>query len=343
MGRTRLLDIARQVGVSEATVSRVLNDRSGVSEKTRSAVLEAARRLGRLAPQMPALSVGRSVGVVVPDLENPIFAQWLERIEAHAFEADATVQVAMRVRTRDRERAAVDRFLQAGASGIIMVSGFHAYAQDPPQHYRDLIAAGVPLVLVNGVREGLDAAFISTDDSDAIDAAVRHLRELGHRRIGLAVGDEHTWPVRAKIAAFERSGSAERAGDRPIAFTDFSRAGGYEAAGELVRRGATAIVCGSDVMATGVLEGARAAGLRVPGDLSVVGYDDIPQASMTTPPLTTIRQDVDAMARAAVRAALGGGDRSRRPVRTELVVRPQLVVRGSTGAAPGSRADTMAR
>lgn len=337
--RARLIDIAQQVGVSEATVSRVLNGRDGVNESTRAAVLGAARSLGRLAPHGAALSKERVIGVVVPDLENPVFAQWAERIEAHAFEAGASVIVGMRARTLEREREILDRLMLAGASGIIVVSGFHANDQGVPSFYADTVRSGLPLVLVNGVREGVDAAFISTDDAEAVAASLAHLTGLGHQRIGLAVGDEHTWPVRTKVAAFEHSGPAE---DRPIAYTDFSVAGGYEAAVELARLGASAILCGSDVMAIGALEGLRSLGLSVPGDVSVLGYDDIPQASMTVPPLTTVRQSIGPMARAAVRAALGGGEGSRRPMRTDLLVRPQLVVRGSTGIAPRG-ADTMER
>jgi DNA-binding LacI/PurR family transcriptional regulator len=193
-------------------------------------------------------------------------------------------------------------------------------------------------VLVNGVREDLEAAFLSTDDEDAVRSVLTHLHELGHERVGLAVGDEHTWPVREKLRAFEEVTSSWGGGTRPVAFTDFSYAGGYEAARDLVGRGATAIVCGSDVMAAGALEGVRSQGLAVPRDVSVVGYDDVFWASLTDPPLTTVRQAVGSIARAAVRTALGGGEDSRRPARTEVVFRPQLVVRGSTAAAPDGAA-----
>ncbi|MGO1257396.1 MAG: LacI family DNA-binding transcriptional regulator, partial [Brachybacterium sp.] len=155
---------------------------------------------------------------------------------------------------------------------------------------------------------------------------------------GLAVGDEHTWPVREKLRAFEAVTADWAEHPQPVSFTDFSYAGGYEAARDLVERGVTAIVCGSDVMAAGALEGVRSQGLSVPRDVSVVGYDDVFWASLTNPPLTTVRQAVGSLARAAVRTALSGGEDSRRPTRTEVVVRPQLIVRGSTAAAPGGAA-----
>ena len=328
----RLIDIAREAGVSEATVSRVLNGRSGVNEETRRVVIDVARRLGRDVGH-EAVRSGPLVGLLVPDLENQVFTSWAERIEAELFERGASLLVGLRARTVEREREILQRFLSSGAEAIILLSGHHAQERGPLDHYREVIAAGTPLVLVNGVREDLDAAYLSTDDEHAVRAALTHLQDLGHRRIGLAMGDEHTWPVREKLRAYDEGMAAAAPGDRPVAFTDFSYAGGYEAARDLVERGATAIVCGSDVMAAGALEAIRAMGLSVPGDVSVVGYDDVFWAALTNPPLTTVRQAVPALARAAVRAALGGGEASRRPARTEVVVRPQLVARGSTGAA----------
>ncbi|MBB5831809.1 LacI family DNA-binding transcriptional regulator [Brachybacterium aquaticum] len=334
---TRLIDIARSAGVSEATVSRVLNGRAGVNEATRRSVLEVARRMGRDVGPV-ASGGGPLVGVLVPDLDNQVFTAWAERIEAELFERGASTLVALRARTVEREREILQRFLHSGAEAIIVVSGHHAQERGPLDHYREVTAAGVPLVLVNGVREDLEAAFLSTDDEHAVTSVLGHLRELGHERLGLAVGDEHTWPVREKLRVFESVTADWEGAPQPVAFTDFSYAGGYEAARDLVERGATAIICGSDVMAAGALEGVRSQGLSVPRDVSVVGYDDVFWASLTDPPLTTVRQAVGPIARAAVRNALGGGEDSRRPARTEVVFRPQLVVRGSTAAAPGGAA-----
>lgn len=330
---TRLIDIARTAGVSEATVSRVLNGRSGVNEATRRSVLEVAQKMGRAVGPM-ATGGGPLVGVLVPDLENQVFTAWVERIEAELFELGASTLVALRARTVEREREILQRFQHLGVEAIIVISGHHAQQRAPLDHYREVTAAGIPLVLINGVREDLDAAYLSTDDEHAVRVVLTHLQELGHQRVGLAVGDEHTWPVREKVRVFEAFTAQWQEGPQPIAFTDFSYAGGYEAARDLVGRGATAIICGSDVMAAGALEGVRSQGLSVPREISVVGYDDVFWASLTNPPLTTVRQAVGSIARAAVRAALGGGEDSRRPARTEVVVRPQLIMRGSTGVAP---------
>ncbi|WP_114855046.1 LacI family DNA-binding transcriptional regulator [Brachybacterium sp. YJGR34] len=333
----RLIDIARAAGVSEATVSRVLNGRPGVNEETRRTVIETARGLGR-GVGVEAARSGPLVGVLVPDLDNQVFATWTDRIEAELFERGASALVAMRARTVEREREILQRFLSCGVDAIIVVSGFHAQESATAEHYREVVGVGVPLVLVNGVREDVDAAFLSTDDEHAMRLVLTHLQDLGHRRIGLAVGDEQTWPVREKLRVFEEVRDQLPGRKWPTAFTDFSYAGGYEAARDLVVREATAIVCGSDVMAVGALEGLRSQGLSVPRDVSVVGYDDVFWAGLTDPPLTTVRQAVGSMARAAVRTALGGGGESRRPARTEVVVRPQLLVRGTTAAAPAGAA-----
>lgn len=337
--KARLIDIARTAGVSEATVSRVLNGRAGVNETTRRTVIDVARQLGRdVGPDVT--QSGPLVGVLVPDLDNQVFASWVDRIEAELFQRGASALVSVRARTVEREREAFQRFRHAGAVGIIVVSGHHAQESDPVDHYLEVTASGTPLVLINGVRDDVDASFLSTDDDHSVRSVLTHLHDLGHEKVGLAVGDEHTWPVRKKLRAFEEAPIQHPGQDHPVAFTDFSYAGGYEASRDLVGRGATAVVCGSDVMAAGALEGVRSLGLSVPGDVSVVGYDDVFWASLTSPPLTTVRQAVPQMARAAVRTALSGGERSRRPARTEVVVRPQLVVRGSTAAAP---ATSMAR
>lgn len=333
----RLIDIAKSARVSEATVSRVLNGRAGVNEATRRSVLEVARRMGRDAGPDAARG-GPLVGVLVPDLDNQVFTAWAERIEAELFERGASTLVALRARTVEREREILQRFLHSGVEAIIVVSGHHAQERGPLDHYREVTAAGIPLVLINGVQDDLDAAFLSTDDEHAMHAVLVHLQELGHQRAGLAVGDEHTWPVREKLRAFESETADWAEQPQPVAFTDFSYAGGYEAARDLVERGATAIVCGSDVMAAGALEGVRSQGLSVPRDVSVVGYDDVFWASLTNPPLTTVRQAVGSVARAAVRTALSGGEESRRPARTQVVVQPQLIVRGSTAGAPDGAA-----
>lgn len=171
--------------------------------------------------------------------------------------------------------------------------------------------------------------------------AVAHLVALGHRRIGLITGPDRFVPVLRKVSGYKTA--MQRLTDIPEdELTDltelslFGVEGGEAAAGRLIERGVTGIVCGSDLMALGAIRAARQRGLSVPGDLSVVGYDDSPLMAFTDPPLTTMRQPVAAMAVAAVRALVDEINGHGAP-HSEYLFRPELVVRGSTAVA---RTDT---
>lgn len=332
--RSRLADIAEHAGVSEATVSRVLNDRPGVAEPTRQAVLTAVDVLGFDRPSRLRPTAVSLVGLLIPELTNPIFPAFAQEIEVALAARGFTPVLCTRSEGGVDEDEYVEMLLDRGVAGIIYVSGQHADAGTSPERYMRLRERGLPIVLVNGFMEGVDAPFVSDDDVAAMDLAVTHLVQLGHERIGLALGQERFVPSRRKVAGFRQS--AARHGlevpDELVVHTFFSVEGGAVAAGELLDRGVTAIVCGSDLMALGAIRQARTLGLEVPDEVSVVGYDDSTLVAFTDPPLTTIRQSVRAMCQAAVRALTDeiGGEAS---ARGEFVFRPELVVRGSTGAA----------
>lgn len=324
--KARLIDIAAAAHVSEATVSRVLSGKGGVNPETRSKVLAIAQRLGRPADASARFS-RPLIGVVLPNIDNPVFPQFLDKIEAEAFVSGLETLVAVNVRGVNQEAASMERLVHAGAQGIVVVSGQHALEGSNLEHYASLSRRGIRLSLINGVRDGLDASFISTDDSAAVKLALGHLKDLGHINVGLAVGDENSYPVREKVSAFEREWPSK---NRTIAFTDFSYAGGYQAARELADAGCTAIMCGSDQMAMGAIGALHDAGLDVPGDVSVVGYDDIPSARIHSPAITTLRQPIQLMSRAAVRSVQDAPAESRQAARSVFTVGPELVVRGST-------------
>ncbi|MGL5861324.1 MAG: LacI family DNA-binding transcriptional regulator [Phycicoccus sp.] len=334
----RLADIAAQAEVSEATVSRVLNNRPGVSETTKQAVLTAIDVLGydrptRLRPKSALL-----VGLIMPELVNPIFPAFAQVIETALAAEGFTPVLCTQTAGGVHEDEYVQMLLDRGVSGIIYVSGQHADATGDPARYQALRARGLPIVLVNGWLDGVDAPFVSNDDVASMGLAVTHLAQLGHVEIGLALGPERYTPVIRKVQGF-RAAMGEVLGTEPahldqlVTHTVFSLEGGAAAAGRLITRGATAVICGSDLMALGAIRQARSMGLAVPQGFSVVGYDDSTMMAFTDPPLTTIQQSVEAMGDAAVRALLDeiGGEP---PPRAEYVFRPELVVRGSTGAAP---------
>ena len=327
--RARLSDIARQAEVSEATVSRVLNDRPGVSADTRQAVLTALDVLGYERPERLRKRSAGLVGLVVPELENPIFPAFAQVIESALAQSGYTPVLCTQTPGGVTEDEYVEMLLDRQVSGIVFVAGLHADTTADHERYRRLVARPLPIVLINGYATGIDAPFISCDDRAAAEIAVHHLATLGHRRIGLISGPERFLAVQRKLdgyrAALRRTGSDLEF----VGLTLVGVVGGEVAAGQLLDRGVTGIVCGSDLMALGAIRAARRRGLEAPADVSVVGFDDSPVIAFTDPPLTTVRQPVQAMGFAAVRALVDEIDGHGAP-HSEYVYRPELVVRGST-------------
>ncbi|MFL9682707.1 LacI family DNA-binding transcriptional regulator [Streptomyces sp. KL110A] len=337
-GAPRLADIAAQSGVSEATVSRVLNGKAGVAGATRHKVLAALDVLGYERPVRLKRRSAGLVGLVVPELTNPIFPAFAQVVEQVLAGHGYTPVLCTQMPGGATEDELVDQLVERGVAGIVFLSGLHADATADPARYARLTERGVPYVLINGYHERIDATFVSPDDRAAARMAVRHLAELGHERIGLAIGPTRYVPSRRKAEGFaaelyEMLGVERAEAERFVRPTLFGVEGGHAAAEILLDEGCTGIVCGSDLMALGVVRAARARGLDVPRDVSVVGFDDSPLIAFTDPPLTTVRQPVQAMATAAVGALLEEIEGN--PVqRTEFVFQPELVVRGSTAQPP---------
>jgi DNA-binding LacI/PurR family transcriptional regulator len=224
---------------------------------------------------------------------------------------------------------------------MVFFGGHCAEANAPHEHYRQLHSRGIPVVLLNAAIDDLAFPGVSTDDVTAAGQAYDHLASLGHRRIGLLVGPEDHVPSRRKLAGFtERARQAAGAGaggddgsPPPVEHALFSLEGGQAATIRLLRHGVTGIICGSDVLALGAIRAVRRAGLSVPGDVSVVGYDDSAFMNCTDPPLTTVRQPIEAMGKAAV-ALLVNQIENMAVYPEELLFEPELVVRGSTGRGP---------
>ncbi|MDI5963732.1 LacI family DNA-binding transcriptional regulator [Streptomyces sp. SL13] len=329
----RLAEVARKVGVSEATVSRVLNDKPGVSDTTRQAVLTALDVLGYERPTQLRGVRARLVGVVVPELQNPIFPALAEVVGGALVQLGFTPVLCTRSAGGLTEAEYVAMLLDQQVSGVVFCGGLSA------EEYANLLGRGVPVVLLNAAVDHPGFPQVSTDDAAAVEQAFHHLVSLGHRDIALMVGPTAHVPSRRKTEAFTRL--AARAGldiTGRIGQALFSFEGGQAVAGELLAAGATAVICGSDILGLSTVRAARRAGLRVPADVSVVGFDDSAFMNYTDPPLTTLRQPIDAMARAAV-ALLVNQIEGNAPTPKELLHEPELVVRMSTGPVRRPPAD----
>jgi DNA-binding LacI/PurR family transcriptional regulator len=328
----RLAEVAKKVGVSEATVSRVLNGKAGVSDSTREAVLSALDVLGYERPTKLRGQRARLIGLVVPELQNPIFPALAEIIGGGLAQRGFTPVLCTRTAGGMSEADYVDMLLEQHASGVVFEGGHYQELAAPHEHYRLLRTRGIPVVLVNAAIDNLDFPCVATDDASAASQAFGHLAALGHERIGLVLGPEDHMPSRRKLAAF--TAEVERAGlsVAPVEHALFSLEGGQAATTRMLRAGVTGVICGSDVLALGAIRAARRAGLTVPGDVSVVGYDDSGWLNSTDPPLTTVRQPIESMGKAAV-ALLVNQMEAVIANPGELLFEPELVVRGSTGPA----------
>jgi DNA-binding LacI/PurR family transcriptional regulator len=329
----RLAEVAKKVGVSEATVSRVLNGKAGVSESTRESVLTALDVLGYERPTQLRGERARLIGLVLPELQNPIFPALAEVIGGNLAQRGFTPVLCTRTAGGLSEADYVDMLLDQHASGVVFAGGHFAELAAPHNHYRLLHSRGVPVVLINAAVENLDFPCVATDDVTAAGQSFRHLASLGHERIGLILGPEDHMPSRRKLAAFNEH--VQRAGlaVAPVEHTLFSLEGGQAATTRMLRQGVTGIICASDVLALGAIRAVRRAGLEVPADVSVVGYDDSGWLNCTDPPLTTVRQPIESMGKAAV-ALLVNQMEAAVVQHEELLFEPELVVRGSTGPAP---------
>ena len=206
----RLGDVARKAGVSEATVSRVLNGRPGVSESTRAAVLTALDVLGYERPTQLRGERARLVGLVLPELENPIFPALAEVVGGGLAQHGFTPVLCTRTAGGLSEAAYVSMLIQQQVSGVVFAGGHYAEDDSPHEHYRLLKERGVPVMLVNAAIDQLGFPRVSTDDVVAVEQAFGHLWSLGHTRIGAVVGPPDHMPSRRKLAAAGRRGGPGR-------------------------------------------------------------------------------------------------------------------------------------
>jgi LacI family transcriptional regulator len=340
-------DVAREAGVSVATVSRVHNRSAAVNAATRERVAAVAARLG-YSPHGAARSLITSrtstIGVLLPDLYGEFFSEVIRGIDQTAQRHGYHLLISSS-HDEERDLDAAVRSMRGRVDGLIVMA--------PRLGAREAVAAladDFPLVLLNCAVDDAPFDAITVGNFDGARAMVRHLVALGHRRVGFIAGPERNYD-----AAERRRGWREalrEAGVRaPAAWEapgDFGEASGYRAAQRLLaaRPGRpTAIFAANDAMAIGALSAIREAGLRVPEDVAVAGFDDIPMARYMSPPLSSVHVDIVALGEHAttrlvesVRRAEGGdgggGDgqqRDRARVGTHETMATRLVVRDSCG------------
>lgn len=330
--RVTSIDVARRAGVSQSTVSLVLSGKASgrVAAATADLVRAAADELGyqpNAAARTLKSGASRTIGLVVPDITNPVFGHVLRGAQSAATAAGYTVVLVDADGDGTRGEASVQALRQTFVDGLLV------FAIAPPEA---ALAPGGPPVVLMDMPDG-DLPTVTLDLKGGVHAAMEHLLGLGHERIAHLRADiaEPTFVARAAAWARALHGAGLDAGEDLVARCAFTHTAARAAGNELLARDPrpTAVLCDDDLLAAGLLLAARDHGLTVPDDLSVVGFDDMPLAELLTPPLTTVRFDAQALGGRAVDVVLahirGDGDAPRR-----AWIETSLVVRESTGPAP---------
>ncbi len=326
--RVTIADVAARAGVSLSTVSRALNGNPTVDPALAERVKQAAAELDYTAsPVARSLVLGRTqtVAVIVPDLGNPTFQAILRGLSHAAAADDYHVLVADSAESVEEERVLAGT-TRRRTDGVILC------APRLPQDELDRLVGGLrPVVLIN--RAAGDAPHVRADYRTALAAELAHLHGLGHRRIVFLAGAPGSVANAARleaIASFVAEHPDTEVTEIPCG-VDFEA--GAAAGAAVLASEATAALAFNDLVAMGLLSAVQANGCRVPGDLSIVGFDDIPFARYTTPPLTTAAvpaTEIGEQAWARMRELLEGAEPGH-----PLTVLPELTIRGTTGPAPG--------
>ncbi|MEV5439763.1 LacI family DNA-binding transcriptional regulator [Streptomyces sp. NPDC052682] len=337
-GRITITEIARQAGVSVPTVSRVVNGRSDVSPATRARVEDLLLRHGyrkRPAPSTTRAQGAALLDLVFHDLDSPWAVEIIRGVEEVAHAAGVgTVVSAIHGRSGDA-REWMRNLRSRASDGVILVTS----ALEPVLH-EELRVLGVPLVVVDPAGSpALDVPTIGAANWSGGLAATEHLLSLGHRRIGLIAGPPRLLCSRARLDGYRAAldGAGITPDDSLIVPGDFRPDSGFTGCTALLGlpEPPTAVFATSDQMALGAIEALRRRGLRVPQEMSVVGFDDLPEVRWSAPPLTTVRQPLADMGRLAVRTVLHLA-RDEQPDAPRVELGTELVVRSST-APPAAR------
>ena len=335
-----IADVAARAGVSTATVSRVLAGLGRASPATRERIREAARELD-YRPSGIARSLKRratrTLGLIVTDIENPFFPQLVGAIEDAARDAGYALLLCNAAADPEREAGYLDILVERRVDGVIIAAsslgGRHReWLREPP----------LPVVVVNGLPDGITVPAVASDNRTGGRLAMAHLLDLGHRRVAYLMAPPRNVDAPDRLAG-ARDALAGRGLDPDhllIATADAGVVGGEQAMRELLSHasGVTGVFAYNDLMAIGAIRAVRACARRVPDDISVVGFDDVDIAAYIEPPLTTVAQPIPDLGRWAFEALaqqLRETDPDRPPVDSLVRLPVTLRVRASTGPPPG--------
>jgi LacI family transcriptional regulator, galactose operon repressor len=330
---TTIREVAEKAGVSVATVSRVFSGGARVTDDVALRVREAARLLSykpsRVARNLRVRQT-RTVGVIVPDIENPFFTSVIGGIEEVLQASDYSLLLANSCENPKREQTNVRNFQSEGVAGVIFTP-----SGSDISIYRELQAEGTPLVAISRVTDLPEIDTVSVANRAGARKAVTHLLDLGHRRVAIISGPPWISTAKERLAGYEEALATKGLHlERELAkFADFRQHGGYEAMRELLDlpQLPTAVFVGSNLMTLGALQAIHERKILIPRDLAVVGFDDMPWAISLNPPLTAVAQPAYEVGVAAARLLIDRLRHEASPAR-HLVLETSLIVRSSCGS-----------
>jgi LacI family transcriptional regulator len=335
-GRTTIRDIADLAGVSIATVSRVLNDRPDVAPDTRETVLQVVREHGfNRSRTARGLSRGRTgfVGLTLPLVADAYFGPILSGASEALYEADLRIVLSPTLHEHDREVSLLERLVSESTDGAILI-----LPEESEDELKALQALGYPFVVVDPRERPPDGIpCVAAMHASGAKQATEHLLGLGHRRIAAIAGQEHWYATEERLLGMRAAlaGAGILADPQLIRFSNWQEPSGVLAAEALLSlpEPPTAIFAFNDNVAIGALNAARARGLRIPDDLSIVGFDDTAQATIIRPQLTTVRQPLAELGRTGV-SLLSRLIEGQRLDALRMELSTTLVIRDTTGPVP---------
>lgn len=338
LARVTVTDVAARAGVSTATVSRALAGKTPVGEVLRERVLAAAAALN-YRPNRAARSLrarrSLTIAVIIPDIQNFFFTGIVRGIDDVLQREDFTFLLGNSDGRADRERVYVETLRAEGAAGFIIVP-----AQDNPDLYQELLHANLPIVALDRTATGITLDHVMVTNLEGARDATAHLLNLGHRRIGYVGGPPNLSVAKDRYAGY---GQALQQADVPldralVRNADFQQAGGYAATEMLLQLPArpTALFVANNLMTLGALQALHERRLRIPDDVALIGFDDMPWATSLQPPLTAVAQPTYELGTTAAKLLLARLREPERPHR-RVVLETKLVVRGSCGGAQSGK------
>lgn len=325
-----IYDIAKLAGVSTATVSKVFNNRGSISDKTKRKILDISAQLNYQPSVVASALAGKhtyTLGLLIPDVVNPFFAEMTRNIEDRAQELGFNLVICNTDNDENKEFNYIQLLRQKRVDGIILATGVRN-----DKLLKELIHEQTPIALIAREMSMLAASTVLVDDFAGGYSAASYLVGLGHKRIAIIAENLNLASSRERVRGYRFA--LEEAGisydEKLVKESDFSLAGGGQAANELLdgSQPPTAVFACNDLLAIGAIQAAKQRGLSIPAELSIVGFDNTVLAAISDPPLTTVAQPIQAMGQQVV-DLITQQINNPKSVKQRIVLLPELMVRGS--------------